>query len=76
MRRCQRIRSRPEAENRLSALDLKVTIGSRVLFGPGVHIYAATHGEDPAERAAALCVGKPVTIGDDGELALFLHVSD
>lgn len=46
----------------------KVTIGSRVLFGPGVHIYAATHGEDPAERAAALAVGKPVTIGDDGKL--------
>ncbi len=47
-----------------------MTIGSRVLFGPGVHIYAATHGEDPAERAAALAVGRPVTIGDDGKLLL------
>ena len=42
-----------------------VTIGDRVLLGPGVQIYAATHPLDPAERAAGWESAKPVTIGDD-----------
>jgi len=42
-----------------------VSIGSRVLFGPGVHIYSATHPVSAAERAGGLELGKPVEIGDD-----------
>ena len=42
-----------------------VSIGDRVLLGPGVQIYAATHPLDPAERAAGWESAKPVTIGDD-----------
>ena len=42
-----------------------VTIGDRVLFGPGVQVYAATHPPDPAERAAGWESAKPVTVGDD-----------
>ena len=41
-----------------------VTIGRDVKFGPGVHIYAATHPADPAERASGRELGLPVTIGD------------
>lgn len=41
-----------------------VTIGDRVLFGPGVHIYTATHPLDAEERRRVES-GKPVTIGDD-----------
>lgn len=41
-----------------------VTIGARVLFGPGVHIYAATHPLDAAARRAGESAN-PVTIGDD-----------
>ena len=41
-----------------------VTIGRDVKFGPGVHIYAATHPVDPAARAAGRELGLPVTIGD------------
>ncbi|KIJ35266.1 hypothetical protein M422DRAFT_180966 [Sphaerobolus stellatus SS14] len=43
----------------------KVTIGTRTLFGPGVHIYAATHSTDVLERRASLERAYPVTIGDD-----------
>ena len=43
----------------------KVTIGSRVLFGPAVQIYAATHPIDAATRATGLENGKQVTIGSD-----------
>lgn len=43
----------------------QVKIGSRVLIGPAVQIYAATHPTDAAERAAGLELGKPVEIGDD-----------
>lgn len=43
----------------------QVKIGSRVLIGPAVQIYAATHPIDAAERAAGLEFGKPVEIGDD-----------
>lgn len=42
----------------------KVTIGSNVLFGPGVQIYTASH---PLEAAARRKweMAKPITIGDD-----------
>lgn len=42
-----------------------VRIGSRVLFGPGAHIYAATHPMSAHERRKGLESGRPVTIGDD-----------
>jgi maltose O-acetyltransferase len=42
-----------------------VTIGSRVLFAPGVQIYAATHPVSVAMRRTGLELGKPITIGDD-----------
>jgi maltose O-acetyltransferase len=43
----------------------KVTIGSRVLFGPSVHVYAATHPTSATERMTGLELGEPVTIDDD-----------
>ena len=42
-----------------------VTIGSNVLFAPGVQIYAATHPVSAAERSTGLEYGKPVEIGSD-----------
>lgn len=42
-----------------------VRIGSGVLFGPSVQIYAATHPMRSAERKAGLELGKAVEIGDD-----------
>lgn len=42
-----------------------VRIGSNVLFGPAVQIYAATHPLSAAERRTGLEAGKPVEIGDD-----------
>jgi maltose O-acetyltransferase len=42
-----------------------VKIGSRVLLGPGVHIYAATHPTDPEARKSGRELALPVTIGDD-----------
>ena len=42
----------------------KVKIGSNVLFGPGVHIYTATHPLNKWERRNFESA-KPVTIGDD-----------
>jgi maltose O-acetyltransferase len=42
-----------------------ITIGSNVLFAPSVHIYAATHPLNAAQRRTGLEFGKPVTIGDD-----------
>ena len=41
-----------------------VFIGDYVKFGPGVHIYTATHPVDPDERAAFIEFAKPVRIGD------------
>lgn len=35
------------------------------MFGPGVHIYSATHPLDAKTRSSLLEFGKPVTIGDD-----------
>jgi maltose O-acetyltransferase len=43
----------------------RVTIGDRVLFGPGVHIYTALHPMSVAERRLGLESGEPVVIGDD-----------
>jgi maltose O-acetyltransferase len=42
-----------------------ITIGSDVLFGPGVHIYAAMHPSDALQRREGWEFGKPVSIGDD-----------
>ncbi|KAI5479299.1 maltose O-acetyltransferase [Pseudohyphozyma bogoriensis] len=44
-----------------------VKIGSRVLFGPNVHLYAASHPLDPAIRKGLDGPenGKPITIEDD-----------
>ncbi|MCC6320271.1 MAG: sugar O-acetyltransferase [Phycisphaerales bacterium] len=42
-----------------------VTIGRACLFGPGVHIYAATHPTDAVARQTGRELAKPVTIGDD-----------
>ncbi|HYE73631.1 MAG TPA: sugar O-acetyltransferase [Blastocatellia bacterium] len=42
-----------------------VRIGSRVLIGPAVQIYAATHPLSTIERQTGLEAGKPVEIGDD-----------
>ena len=44
---------------------MPVEIGSNVLFGPSVHIYAATHPLDADERRTGLESGRPVTIGSD-----------
>ena len=44
---------------------MRVTIGSNVLFGPAVQIYAATHPIEAAVRRKWLELGKPVTIGSD-----------
>ena len=41
-----------------------IKIGSHVLFGPGVQIYAASHPSD-AETRKTLEFSKPVTIGDN-----------
>ena len=43
---------------------MKVTIGSNVLFGPGVHIYTASHPLNKLERQNTE-IAKPVNIGDD-----------
>ena len=44
---------------------MKVSIGSRTLFGPNVQIYAATHPVNFEERATGLEFAKPVAIGED-----------
>ena len=44
---------------------MKVSIGSRTMFGPNVQIYTATHPIDPIERASGLEFAKPITIGED-----------
>lgn len=43
----------------------KITVGKNTLFGPGVHVYAATHPTDPITRRNGLEFGKPVSIGED-----------
>lgn len=42
-----------------------VTIGDRVLIGPGVHIYGATHPVDAETRRTGREYGAPVLIGSD-----------
>lgn len=42
-----------------------VRIGSNVLCGPNVQIYAATHPTDPAIRAQGPEFAKPIVIGDN-----------
>lgn len=42
-----------------------VRIGSRVLFGPPVQIYTATHSLSADERKTGLEPGKAIEIGDD-----------
>ncbi len=44
---------------------MKVTIGSRTLFGPNVQIYTAMHPVNHAERATGLEFAKPIVIGED-----------
>jgi len=44
---------------------MKVSIGSRTLFGPNVQIYTATHPVNFQERASGLEYAKPITIGED-----------
>ncbi|PTL83228.1 sugar O-acetyltransferase [Vitiosangium sp. GDMCC 1.1324] len=41
----------------------RVEIGDDVFFGPGVHIYAATHPLDPDERIRGPELSRPVRIG-------------
>ncbi len=43
----------------------KVTLGDRVLIGPAVQLYTATHPLDAASRGALLEFGKPIEIGSD-----------
>ncbi|MBQ7637325.1 MAG: sugar O-acetyltransferase [Clostridia bacterium] len=43
----------------------KVTIGDNCMLGPGTHIYAITHPEDPSERAKGAGIPKDVTIGNN-----------
>jgi maltose O-acetyltransferase len=42
-----------------------VRIGSRVMFGPNVQVYTATHPLDAAARSSGQEYAKPITIGDD-----------
>ena len=42
-----------------------ITLGDRVLLGPGVHLYAATHPVDAETRRRNLEYARPITIGDD-----------
>ncbi|TVP52157.1 MAG: sugar O-acetyltransferase [Mongoliibacter sp.] len=42
-----------------------VKIGSRVLCGPNVQIYTATHPMDAQTRGTMIESAKPITIGDD-----------
>ncbi len=42
-----------------------VKIGSRVMCGPAVQIYTATHPLNARDRASGLELGKPIIIGDD-----------
>lgn len=42
-----------------------VKIGANTLFGPGVHIYAATHPADILLRRKVIELGKPISIGED-----------
>jgi maltose O-acetyltransferase len=43
----------------------QVRIGSGVMFGPSVQVYAATHPVEPVLRASGLELARPITIGDN-----------
>jgi maltose O-acetyltransferase len=43
----------------------RIEIGNQVLFGPGVHLYTATHPLESAERRRGLELAKRIAIGDD-----------
>lgn len=43
----------------------EVRIGDNCMFGPGVHVYTATHPVDPYERIKGPEYGKPVSIGNN-----------
>jgi len=45
-----------------------IRIGDRVLLGPGVHLYTATHPLDIRQRREGLEYASPITIGDDAWL--------
>ena len=45
-----------------------IQIGDRVLLGPGVHLYTATHPLDLAQRQEGLEYARPIAIGDDAWL--------
>src|SRR5512138_361344 len=44
---------------------MKVSIGSRTLFGPNVQIYTATHPINAKQRASGLEYAKAIVIGED-----------
>jgi maltose O-acetyltransferase len=46
----------------------RIEIGERVLFGPNVQLYAATHPVAPEVRREGLEYALPITIGDDAWL--------
>ena len=43
----------------------RIEIGDRVLFGPNVQLYAATHPVEAEARRVGLEYALPITIGDD-----------
>ncbi|MCI1592876.1 MULTISPECIES: sugar O-acetyltransferase [Heyndrickxia] len=43
----------------------KVQVGDNCMFGPGVHIYTATHPLNPIERNSGKEYAKPITIGNN-----------
>lgn len=43
----------------------RITIGNHCMFGPGVHVYTATHPLDPVERNSGFEYGKPVSMGNN-----------
>jgi maltose O-acetyltransferase len=45
-----------------------IRIGDRVLFGPGVHLYTASHPLDTMQRQQGLEYARPIAIGDDAWL--------
>ena len=45
-----------------------IQIGDRVLLGPGVHLYTATHPLDTYQRREGLEYARPIAIGDDAWL--------
>ena len=43
----------------------EIRIGARVLLGPAVHLYTATHPVDAKERAAGMQLIASINLGDD-----------